>query len=301
MHFPVWRRIRYTKDGGIPFFSKFCKELAGCPTNDKRTWLMKGIKIILFAGVFIMTAGAAVAFTVAHKQQANAPLRFADGPGFAVVELFTSEGCSSCPPADELVARVQKEDKDLPVYVLAYHVDYWNRLGWKDIFSNGAYSDRQRQYANWLRLESVYTPQIVVNGKKEFVGSSESVLRSSIEKNLHTPAASTRISIGDLKVTGKQVEWAWQTEGAEKGLSLGVALVQRNAVTNVKAGENGGRTLSHVQIVRAFRSDEWNGKNSGAGHLDLPAGLKTGDAEVIAFLQNDGNGEIVAATRSTFQ
>src|SRR5271155_1276675 len=72
------------------------------------------------------------------------------GNGFAVVELFTSEGCSSCPPADDLIARVQQEDKDLPVYILAFHVDYWNRLGWKDAFSDAAYSDRQRRYAAWL-------------------------------------------------------------------------------------------------------------------------------------------------------
>src|ERR1700709_1440967 len=87
----------------------------------------------------------------------------AAGKGFAVIELFTSEGCSSCPPADALVARVQKESNDKPVYILAFHVDYWNHLGWKDAFSSAEYSERQNQYARWLKLSSVYTPQIVVN------------------------------------------------------------------------------------------------------------------------------------------
>jgi hypothetical protein len=85
--------------------------------------------------------------------------------GFAVVELFTSEGCSSCPPADDLVAKIQKENNDQPVYILAFHVDYWNNLGWKDSFSSSAFSKRQNQYADWLNLRSVYTPQVIVNGR----------------------------------------------------------------------------------------------------------------------------------------
>src|ERR1700712_5296387 len=89
--------------------------------------------------------------------------------GFAVIELFTSEGCSSCPPADAVIAKVEKESADKPIYILAFHVDYWNRLGWKDVFSSAAYSARQNQYAQWLNLSSVYTPQVVVNGRTEFV------------------------------------------------------------------------------------------------------------------------------------
>ncbi|MEO6849831.1 MAG: DUF1223 domain-containing protein, partial [Mucilaginibacter sp.] len=104
--------------------------------------------------------------------------------GFAVVELFTSEGCSSCPPADAVVAKVQKESANKPVYILAYHVDYWNRLGWKDVFSSPEYSARQNQYAHWLKLSSVYTPQVVVNGRTEFVGSEEGALRGAISTNL---------------------------------------------------------------------------------------------------------------------
>ncbi|MES2112408.1 MAG: DUF1223 domain-containing protein [Bacteroidota bacterium] len=106
------------------------------------------------------------------------------GKGFAVIELFTSEGCSSCPSADALVARVEKEATDKPVYILAYHVDYWNRLGWKDAFTSPEYSARQSQYADWLNLSSVYTPQIVVNGRKEFVGSEEGTLRNAIKSDL---------------------------------------------------------------------------------------------------------------------
>ena len=268
---------------------------------------MKYIKIVVVAGCFIAAVLVNVAFTGTSDHagtQSNAPA----GPGFAVVELFTSEGCSSCPPADDLVARVQKEDKDRPVYLLAFHVDYWNRLGWKDVFSSSAYSDRQRQYASWLKLQSVYTPQVVVNGTKEFVGSDASALRSTIEKDLQGQAApaplsnsNVKLSISNLKKEGDKLAWSWQTEGSKKGLSLVVALVQHSATTQVRSGENGGHTLSHVQIVRNFESASVNGKNSGVGHMDWPRDIKPGEAEVIAFLQNDDNGEIVAATRSNFE
>lgn len=111
----------------------------------------------------------------------------ATGKGFAVVELFTSEGCSSCPPADVLVAKLQKESADKPVYILAFHVDYWNRLGWKDVFSSHEYSSRQYQYSKWLKSE-VYTPQVIVNGRTEFVGSDEKSLGNAIKTGLEKTA-----------------------------------------------------------------------------------------------------------------
>ncbi|HEY4287328.1 MAG TPA: DUF1223 domain-containing protein [Puia sp.] len=265
---------------------------------------MLPIKRIVIAGSFIAAVMLSAAFTarlVHHGARSKTGDNIPAGPGFAVVELFTSEGCSSCPPADDLVARVQKEDKDLPVYLLAFHVDYWDRLGWKDVFSSPACSDRQRRYASWLRLQSVYTPQIIVNGRKEFVGSEASTLHSTIEKDLQGQAAPVRLSISNLKMEGNKLEWSWQTEGSEKGLSLVVALVQHSATTNVRAGENGGHTLSHVQIVRNFQSVSPDGKNSGPGHMDWPADVKPGEAEVIAFLQSEDNGEIVAATRSNIR
>src|SRR5437868_13384373 len=84
-----------------------------------------------------------------------------EADGFAVIELFTSEGCSSCPPADELLAEVKKQHADKNVLVLSYHVDYWDRLGWKDPFSSGSNTDRQNYYAELFELNSIYTPQVV--------------------------------------------------------------------------------------------------------------------------------------------
>jgi len=93
----------------------------------------------------------------------------------AVVELFTSEGCSSCPPADRILSRLTAETQrdHRRIYTLSFHVDYWDRLGWRDPYSSSANSDRQRQYAELMKLQSVYTPQMIVNGRIEFVGSDQ--------------------------------------------------------------------------------------------------------------------------------
>lgn len=217
--------------------------------------------------------------------------------GFAVVELFTSEGCSSCPPADELVARIQKENTDKSVYILAFHVDYWNKLGWKDVFSNTLYSKRQYQYAQWLKLSSVYTPQIVVNGSKEFVGSEEAALRSAVTSGLqHTAAA--RLILKEPKVSHDNISIQYDVEGISGQNSVVLALIEKSAETNVKRGENGGHILRHVQIVRNLEIQDLDGKKSNTIHIDIPEGLNRQNLEMIAFLQSKNNGEIKAAAKA---
>ncbi|MGN6639394.1 MAG: DUF1223 domain-containing protein [Mucilaginibacter sp.] len=219
--------------------------------------------------------------------------------GFAVIELFTSEGCSSCPPADALVAKVQKESSDKPVYILAYHVDYWNRMGWKDAFSDAAYSDRQRQYARWLKLGSLYTPQVIANGVKEFVGSEEATLRNAIKTDLQKPAKA-ELSLTNLRENRGKANLQYHVEGVTNNSSLVVTLIEKNATTKVLKGENGGRTLSHVQIVRKLQNVLLNNHNSGDVSIELPAGFSPDGFEVIGFVQNNSNGEIMGAARSEF-
>lgn len=253
------------------------------------------LKIVIIAVAFL-------GFTIAG----SAVLRHNDGDpwqagmkGFAVVELFTSEGCSSCPPADALIARIQQQDKDLPVYVLAYHVDYWDRLGWKDAFSNAAFTERQRQYASWLKVASIYTPQVVVNGEREFVGSEAGTLTRSI-KNALEESGEPQLSLSSLRLNGGKLDWTCKTEGetaTRDNYSLVVAVVQRTATTQVKGGENGGKTLTHVQIVRELNVSALDARGQGSGQLAWPAGVAPADGEVIAFLQNSNSGRIVAATR----
>lgn len=122
------------------------------------------------------------------QAQNTKPLDPQPAKGFAVVELFTSEGCSSCPPADQLIGNLQQDNGGLPLYILAWHVDYWDHQGWKDRFSSSANSQRQQQYLNWLKLETLYTPQIVVNGKMENVGSDTRSTVNAINEALCTEA-----------------------------------------------------------------------------------------------------------------
>ena len=253
---------------------------------------MKRIKIFSLLTLLVITAISATAFiSIGSIKTHNG-----DNKGFAVVELFTSEGCSSCPPADELVARIEKESKDKPVYILAYHVDYWNRLGWKDQFSSADFSKRQNEYASYLHLQSVYTPQIVVNGQQEFVGSEEGTLRIVIKADLQkAPAAGLNLSV--IEIGQNKANINYTTDGTDKNSLLLIAVVQKSAQTDVKSGENGGRTLSHVQIVRALQKVPLNG-NSGSATVSLPGGFDLQKWEIIGFLQNTGNGSITAAAKA---
>lgn len=255
--------------------------------------------LILAAGMVGLSIAASAVLRRDHKAAQTGLY----GNGFAVVELFTSEGCSSCPPADALVARVQEEDKDLPVYILAFHVDYWDRLGWKDVFSDAAYTDRQKRYAAWLNLSTIYTPQIVVNGRKEFVGSQQGALFGSIKAALQQPGG-VLLDLDGLQLEGNRLSWVCRSRGAIKAgekLALVVAAVERSAVTSVKGGENHGRTLSHVQIVRGLETASPDDKGNSSGQLEWPAGIGPGNGEVIAFLQDQDDGRIIAATSSSIK
>lgn len=258
---------------------------------------MKPIKIFAAVVALAMAGLVSAAFINREDVTKTKDIKTA-GNGFAVIELFTSEGCSSCPPADELVAKIQKEDSGKPVYILAFHVDYWNRLGWKDVFSNADYSKRQSKYASWLKLQSVYTPQIVVNGKKEFVGSQEGTLRNAITEGLRTASATT-LTLNTQKGQGN-ITVQYQTKGVSTNTSLLLALVQKSAQTKVGRGENAGHTLSHVQIVRTIQNLPVDKSGNGAATIALPSGFNTQGWELIGFVQDNANGKISAAARSGF-
>jgi hypothetical protein len=218
--------------------------------------------------------------------------------GFAVVELFTSEGCSSCPPADAVVARLEKESAGRPIYILAYHVDYWNHLGWKDAFSDAAYSARQRDYAGYLKLQSVYTPQIVVNGKTEFVGAEEGTLHKAISSVLEKePLAQLSLTSNPSGANGMQIHFMVKNNGAKSVLLI--ALIQKSAQTKVGGGENGGRTLSHVQIVRALHTVKLTSNQSSSETVNLPAGFNAQGWEIAGLVQSTVSGEIIGAAKAS--
>lgn len=218
--------------------------------------------------------------------------------GFAVVELFTSEGCSSCPPADDLVASIEKQHKDKQIYILAYHVDYWDHQGWKDTFSDAAYSKRQRKYAEWLNLRQIYTPQIVMNGKTEFVGSDQGMLLGAISSALNDTPAGT-LTLKNSIVNGK-ISVDYEAVGADRQSELVLALVQKTGQSNVLAGENTGRKLSHVQIVRGLQVQPLS-NTSGKVSMTLPRDFSASGWELIGFVQHKTNGAILSASKAGFE
>jgi hypothetical protein len=257
---------------------------------------MKNLKIYVVTLCLAITALASAAFINKSKVK---PAIITNGEGFTVVELFTSEGCSSCPPADELLAKIQKETAGKPVYILAYHVDYWNRLGWKDVFSKAEYSQRQSTYSRWLKLSGVYTPQAIVNGQTEFVGSAQGTLHNAINAGLKKEAKA-QIVISNVAVSGRSATLKYNAVGNTDNTTLQLALVQKTAVSHVKSGENGGRTLSHIQIVNELKSIPLGKNKNGEASITLPGAFSAPGYELIAFIQNTNTGEITAATRAAF-
>ena len=212
--------------------------------------------------------------------------------GFAVVELFTSEGCSSCPAAEAVLSEVRDEYKQ-DVYVMEFHVDYWNNIGWKDVFSSSAYTARQQQYVQQFHLGSAYTPQAVVNGRNELVGSDRGKLHGFINSALQKkPANMLTLS---AKQNGGKISVTYSAANAN-GQMINIALVQKDAETNVKRGENSGRKLKHINVVRAFTTSRT--ASTATINIDIPAGLSAADCTIIAYTQQEHSLEITGASQA---
>lgn len=215
--------------------------------------------------------------------------------GFALVELFTSEGCSSCPPADEALSKIQNDFKDKNVLVLGFHVDYWDRLGWKDPFSSHDNTARQEYYSSLFNLSSIYTPEAVINGKYEFVGSDKNKIINSVEEQLKS-GSSTTIDLSATTNNSAYIKVNFSVSGNHSNDDqLVLLLVQKWATTNVKRGENSGRILHHINIVRKTYILPISSE-AGVENLDLPTDLKKENAFLAAFTQNKKTGFITGVT-----
>jgi hypothetical protein len=210
----------------------------------------------------------------------------------AVLELFTSEGCSSCPPADRLLPQLLKQgDNIIP---LSFHVDYWNRLGWTDPFSSPDYSERQRMYSEQFRLESVYTPQLIVNGEYEMVGSNKSKVTETLQKVL-AGKAGTQLQVSDVRKNGSKLNFTVHTEGDFKKTDLVAILLQKKAVVKVKAGENSGAELSHIDVVRSFKNQVTTDRNEF--QFEIPTDLENNNWQIVIFTQQKTGLKINGAAR----
>ncbi|MFI6266481.1 DUF1223 domain-containing protein [Micromonospora sp. NPDC051006] len=220
------------------------------------------------------------------------------GGGVAVVELFTSQGCSSCPPAEEVLTEIERDarERGQPVFALGFHVDYWDYLGWPDRFADEAYSARQEAYARAFGTGRLYTPQMVVNGTVEFIGSDRRRAATAIASAL-TAAAPTplALSVEAAGGDGRRVVVDFQTERPPQQAVLNVAVVERALESEVARGENAGRTLRQDNVVRAFMSLGLDVER-GRLELEVPPDLDPRQASVVGYVQHDGARAIVGAT-----
>lgn len=218
----------------------------------------------------------------------------------AVIELFTSQGCSSCPPADLLLSHtIEQSKKDgRKIFALEFHVDYWNRLGWSDPFSDKKYSDRQNEYAAQLNPNNIYTPQMIVNGKSEFVGSDKSSLNNALESALKTNAAVVFKKMVAIQPPGKPIHIQYEIEGNYAGCEIHFALVSLREKTSIKRGENGGKVLQNENVVRQFIT----AKAANRGEIDFADSPfpDPGNRAVVAFVQQTDHLNIIGAASTVF-
>ena len=248
---------------------------------------------------FLAACSRAPAATVSAAAASEAPT----SRPFALVELYTSEGCSSCPPADAVLRDIARDARARAsdVYALSFHVDYWNELGWADPFSKAAFTARQRAYANARRERSVYTPQMIVNGGVELNGSDAEGARRAIDQALHAESPSVTLSI-EARIEGGAVTVYFESAGAPSGAILSLALVEASTSSQVERGENKGRYLEHSNVVRAFASgplDVGTGESARTRSVPWNAPRAAHEAlEVVAWIQDASTMRVLAAART---
>lgn len=213
-----------------------------------------------------------------------------------LVELFTSEGCSDCPPADALLGQLDATQfvPGAQAIVLSEHVTYWNHLGWRDPFSFGAMDERQRQYSLHFSLNDVYTPQMVVDGSQQLVGGDSGALSRAVLVASHTPKL--QIDIKDAQLAGGTVGFSVRTP-PRPNATLVVALAENGTHSEVARGENAGRTLHHVSVVRVLK--EFDSKAADGRPLRVPAPTPsttdkgTGPLRLVVFLADRSTGHVL--------
>lgn len=222
---------------------------------------------------------------------ASAPPSAADGKPLTVVELFTSQGCSSCPPADALLAELVKRDD---VLALSLHVDYWDYIGWKDPFSDAAYTRRQNTYAERFHLRYVYTPQMVVQGSEQIVGSDRDGVSKMIARHAGPPQVALSLTASADGGLAVRLPKTLLTSPA----TVWIATFDAEHTTEVERGENAGRRLVNANVVRGIATvGTWNGQ---ARTLTIPRSQIAGAGrEGAVVVQSADAGPILGAARIT--
>ncbi len=232
--------------------------------------------------------------------------------GAVVVELFTSEGCSSCPPADKVLTDLAKAGaiEGVEVIPLAQHVDYWNRLGWTDPFSSANFSQRQEAYASSFHTDQIYTPQLVVDGTTQFVGSDRERAFASVRAAAKQPKGSITLRLSSPQANDAKLDVSVSIADLPAIIpgdvaEVFIAITENDLRTDVAAGENAGRKLSHTGVVREWKS-LGNLASDRGPTFDLTAKLILKDEwhrdklKVAAFVQERKGRRVLAATAQKF-
>lgn len=242
----------------------------------KRAFLLVALAVLLVA-----------AMTSQRMDPAKAPT---DHPGTVVVELFTSQGCSSCPPAERVLSTIGSEDfRGRTVIPLAYHVDYWDSLGWRDPFSTARWTERQQQYAQTMKSTQVYTPQVIINGTEQMVGSAERPIHAEIERQLKGGDRGV-VSIDDVARRGNTLDVKLHAR-LDRGVpdaDLVIAVFESGLTTAIQRGENANRTLTNDFIVRwQAHAADVHPNADAATTVSIPIAREWGPhLGVAAFLQD---------------
>jgi hypothetical protein len=244
---------------------------------------LAAVTVLVLAGAAALTLGA----SRTHDESRA-------GPRVPVlVELFTSEGCSSCPPADDLLRRLIDEQPvdGVEVVALSEHVDYWNRQGWTDPFSSPLFSTRQQRYQRALRTEQIYTPQVIVNGRREAIGNEWPAVRSELTAAALEPRAVlhvTPVTAGDALHVTVSIEGI--PDAARGKMRVMVALAENDLTVDVKRGENAQRRLRHSAVTRRL---ETAGNVNASDHsaqvnaqITIDQAWRRDQLRVLAFLQD---------------
>ena len=209
----------------------------------------------------------------------------AQGANPVVVELYTSQGCSSCPPADKLLTELSKRDD---VIALALHVDYWDYLGWKDELASPAYTKRQKRYAQVANSRSIYTPQMIVGGTEHVIGTKPMQLADAIATR---KSQDYGVQMSIAVRGGKLVVAAEPERGLPRAMIVQLVRYHPGKDVSIRRGENAGRTITYSNIVTAWEQiGKWDGRKA----LNLSKRL-SGNDRVVVILQEQGQGQILAA------
>lgn len=273
-----------------------------------RRWSILILGFVVALAVSLVIAKRRAASMKAVEKEAASAKTVEEKRSPVLVELFTSEGCSSCPPADELLARMDREQPVVgaEIIVLSQHVDYWNDLGWADPYSSASFSERQNEYASAFHHDGVYTPQMVVDGQAEFVGSNWEKAHDAILSAERAQKAAVQISRAETGAADGAIQLNIKVENlptlsANDNAEVLLAITESDLHSSVARGENAGRSLSHTAVVRQLsvigNLDSQSGKTFNASPVvNISNNWKRQNLRAVVFIQEHGSRRVLGAS-----